>query len=351
MQNTTPVPVPDGNLQRTADGSRIYVFERFTTTDPGFKSCEHPPWGRPAQSIVEAVRAGDLAKVTSLVADPSYSPADYLEIALIAAISAGQLEIGRYLLDHGAVMDKPAPRMIPGMRASSEKSLPFLKLFVERGWDVNFIECDRTALLWEYHMSNWTTADLTCLSDVIRDPELVTWLLAHGADPNLGRGDNGITWNGGNLLELAALWSTVEVFDKLIAHGARLEDSRALHHAAARRAPGPLGQNDTRLMAHLLELGVDINEPDHKGDERQNGLIGPPIFWAIHKCEFASIKFLVENGADLTVKGPYGSQTAAAFARRKCGNKERVEYYESIGVRNVHKEIAEYLESVSPRDV
>ena len=150
MQNTTPVPVPDGDLQRSADGSRIYVFPGFTTTDPGFKTwipSDHRPWRSPAETIEEAVRAGDLAKVTSLVADASYSPDEYLERALIAAVKEDQLEIGRYLLDHGAVMEKPVLHTMPGRYASMEKSLPFFKLFVERGWDVNSVERGRTALL------------------------------------------------------------------------------------------------------------------------------------------------------------------------------------------------------------
>ncbi|OBT86429.1 hypothetical protein VE02_05308 [Pseudogymnoascus sp. 03VT05] len=203
MQNTTPVPVPDGDLLIRADGSRIYVYPRFTCTSPDFKTCnpsDHPPRASPVDAILEAVRAGDLAKVTSLVADASYSPDEYLERALIAAVKEDQLEIGRYLLDHGAVMDKPVLRIMPGNYASRNKSLPFMKLF---------------------------------------DHEFVTWLLAHGADPNLGRIENGIVYDG-NLLELAALCSTLEIFDKLIAHGARLEDSRALHHASAADRVTPL---------------------------------------------------------------------------------------------------------------
>lgn len=119
----------------------------------GFKEynpSDHPPWGSPAETIVEAIGAGDLAKVSSLVADASYSPAGYLEIALTAAVRADQLEIGRYLLDHGARMDKPAHpliRVLTGSSAATNTSLPFLKLFVERGWDVNFINVGRTALL------------------------------------------------------------------------------------------------------------------------------------------------------------------------------------------------------------
>jgi len=160
----------------------------------------------------------------------------------------------------------------------------------------------------------------------------VTWLLAHGADPNLGRLCTGIIYDG-HLLDLAALCSTVEIFDELIAHGARLEDSLALHHAAAARAHGPLGRNDTRLMARLLELGVDINEPDDKGKPK-NGSIGAPINWAIRESQIANLKFLIENGADLTVKSPYVGRTPLEQARAGGYTK-----------------IAEYLESLSPRDV
>ena len=132
---------------------------------------------------------------------------------------------------------------------------------------------------------------------------------------------------------MAALCSTVEIFDELIAHGARLEDSRALHHAAA-CAHGLLGHNDTRIMERLLELGVDINGPGYKGNIPPNGSFGPPIFWAIRMGKIANIKFLVENGADLTVKGPYIGRTPLEQARAQG-----------------YTEIAEYLQSVSPKGV
>jgi hypothetical protein len=144
MQNTTWIPVPDGGLQMSADGSRTSLqhagFREWNRSD-------HPPRGSPVDTILEAVRAGDLAQVTSLVADASYSPDEYLERALITAVTADQLEIGRYLLDHGAVMDKPVLHTMPGNYAAKKKSLPFVKLFVERGWDVNSAERGITALL------------------------------------------------------------------------------------------------------------------------------------------------------------------------------------------------------------
>ena len=133
---------------------------------------------------------------------------------------------------------------------------------------------------------------------------------------------------------MAALCSTVEIFDELIAHGACLEDSLALHHAAAARTRGPFGRNDTRLMARLLEQnGVNINEPDDKGKPK-NGSIGAPIYWAIKMNRFANLKFLIENGADLTVEAPYSGRTPLEKAR--------------VGG---YTEIAEYLESYSPREL
>lgn len=45
------------------------------------------------------------------------------------------------------MIEKPVLCIGTGSYAAMEKSLPFLKLFVERGWDVNYIELGRTALL------------------------------------------------------------------------------------------------------------------------------------------------------------------------------------------------------------
>lgn len=149
MQNTTPILVLEDHPQINTDGSRTFAF---VTEHPGPRilipspSCRTPS---PAETIERAVRAGDLAKVASLVADASYSPPNYLELALLAAVMADKLEIGRYLLDHGAKLDRPANpriRILLGSYAASQESLPFLKLFIEHGWDVNFTSIQRTAL-------------------------------------------------------------------------------------------------------------------------------------------------------------------------------------------------------------
>jgi hypothetical protein len=112
----------------------------------------------------------------------------------------------------------------------------------------------------------------------------------------------------GHLLDIAALCGNVKIFNELIAHGA----------------------HDTRLMARLLELGVDINEPDDKG-KLKNGSLGAPIFWAIRESRISNMKFLIGNGADLTVKAPYGGGTPLERARKR-GYTEIAEYLESLSL-------------------
>ncbi|ELR09979.1 hypothetical protein VC83_06380 [Pseudogymnoascus destructans] len=90
-----------------------------------------------------------------------------------------------------------------------------------------------------------------------------------------------------------------------------------------------------QIMACLLELGVDINEPDDKGKPK-NGSIGAPIYWAIRESQIANLKFLVENGADLAVEAPYNCGTPLEKAR--AGQIKDTE-------------IAKYFESVSPREL
>lgn len=85
-------------------------------------------------------------------------------------------------------------------------------------------------------------------------------------------------------------------------------------------------------MARLLHLGVDIDEPDDKGTPK-NGSIGAPIFWAIRESRIANLKFLIENGADVTAKAPYGGSSPLEEARRRG-----------------QTEIAEDLESLSPTE-
>lgn len=171
-------------------------------------------------------------------------------------------------------------------------------------------------------------------SFALGNSEFMTWLLSNGADPNLGprdinhginRRDEPPVRGSGFLLNQAAGICNVEQFDLLLASGAVLEDSCALHYAS-HFSPDP---DDTRLMAHLLDLGVDINAPDDKVDLQKPGRIGAPIFWAIRSGRCIKVRFLVESGADLTIRCPWDN-TLPIEEARKTGCQEIIGYLDSV---------------------
>ena len=90
---------------------------------------------------------------------------------------------------------------------------------------------------------------------------------------------------------MAASVSSIVTFDLLIEHGAKGEDSLALHMAAG------AGMDDERIpmMAHLIYLGYDVNATDELRGRRA---IGTPLHYAISAKSLAKVKFLLERGAD-----------------------------------------------------
>lgn len=83
---------------------------------------------------------------------------------------------------------------------------------------------------------------------------LVKWFLDHGADPNIHGAKNECP------LDTAANSGNIAVIDLLLAHGAKLECSNALHAIARTR------NEDSRciaVMAHLLDRGADVNALEH----------------------------------------------------------------------------------------
>ena len=79
---------------------------------------------------------------------------------------------------------------------------------------------------------------------------LTRWFLEQGANLNaFGK-------PGPNILDIAAANSTPAVFDLLLKHVAKLEDSNALQSAAGEleKVPGRV-----EMMRHLLGMGMEIN--------------------------------------------------------------------------------------------
>ena len=126
----------------------------------------------------------------------------------------------------------------------------------------------------------------------------VRWLLAHGADPNK-RG----YWNE-QPITVACGYSTPEVVDFLLAHGASLYHSDALRIVAEDDEHRP---QSLIMLSHLLDLGMDVNEMSHIEYPEERGLgFYTPLHAAI-AADFAdAVRLLMERGANWEIKNTLG---------------------------------------------
>lgn len=168
----------------------------------------------------------------------------------------------------------------------------------------------------------------TALVQCIHDEPVTKWLLDHGADPNLGppldpQPRSLSVTDSGAALNTAATMSSPAVIDLLIQHGAKLENSLPLH-AAATADVKPDGER-IPMMAHLLQLGVDINGTD---ESRGMAAFGTPLHHAVRWARMDAVRFLLMKGADVRVKVLRGELTALDLARQ-TGKEELIALVES----------------------
>ena len=113
------------------------------------------------------------------------------------------------------------------------------------------------------------------------------------------------------MIEVAAASSSPAVLDVLLNHGSDLEDTDALH-AAAGASEAPPGRLE--MMAHLLDLGMDMNAIEQRGQPGSRGTgKGTPLHSAVYVDEKEHVAFLLKKGADKEVRNTLG-QTAIEFA-------------------------------------
>jgi ankyrin repeat protein len=98
--------------------------------------------------------------------------------------------------------------------------------------------------------------------------------------------------NAGDVLNAAASQSSIAMIDLLISHGAKIENSTALNHAAsssnedAERLP---------IMEHLVELGADINGTNLVGCSSK---VGTSLYCTVKEGKPKRARSLLHNGAD-----------------------------------------------------
>lgn len=135
---------------------------------------------------------------------------------------------------------------------------------------------------------------------------LVKWFLEHGADPNSHGSKNECP------LDTAASGCYLGSVKLLLEHGAKLDDSNALHAVAGSR------EDDSaciEMMAYLLDQGADINALEHQGNpeyrERRKGqAFGTALHRAAQKGKKERVRFLLERGADPSALNSQGIDVA-----------------------------------------
>lgn len=140
---------------------------------------------------------------------------------------------------------------------------------------------------------------------------MVRTLLKHGADIDQ------VSAEGDTALELAILAGRTQIAEVLLSEGAALDPSRLLLKAA--RA----GVTDRDTVRFLIDRGADTEYRDDTGDT--------PLMVAIRQDNHRLATHLVNNGADVNVRGPDGRSALTVARELKLG--ELVSLLERYGAR------------------
>ncbi|KAH8883650.1 hypothetical protein GQ53DRAFT_752874 [Thozetella sp. PMI_491] len=269
----------------------------------------------PELAFYVASQRGNLDYVASYVErlGPSHAARQF---ALEQACFGNQPAVVRYLLGQGTLLHSnafvrsvPKPGFTDGLVANildeGRDPLPLVRVFVESGWHPN-----QAWVAPSTNRSQVLLGDSRCVTN----RPLVTYLLEHGADPNLGGADDeGSPPNrcSGEVLNRAVGQWDPALIDLLLAHGADPAYAHPLHIVAQccgsmpfphkpfsqRRllceyllATKAAGVNDVRWVASrrmtASPAGVDMNEE------------ATPFIMACAGEDWEFAKWLLEHGAD-----------------------------------------------------
>jgi hypothetical protein len=129
--------------------------------------------------------------------------------------------------------------------------------------------------------------------------------------------------NSGDSLNSAALKGNIALVNLLIERGAKLENSHALHDAAATDQVGD--SEGIPMLDHLLALGLDIDGTD---EARRFYGLGTPLHYAVSFDKIERARFLLEKGADPKKTSCMGRTLVDLLSPKQPNYKDFIELFE-----------------------
>jgi ankyrin repeat protein len=215
----------------------------------------------------------------------------WLYDSLSIAIQRNHVEIVQYLLDQNVHNDD-----LPAELAVRARAFETLKLFLDRGWDVNKPMGPNEPPILGYDLQSLTTSDtylpFSSIALSTSDADMIVWLLDHGADPN-----RGCDWDL-TPTSYAMTEAPFDIIEYLFSRGANLSSGQLLHHAVLRKKPDAL-----RIVRWLIDNGAPINAIKYSNDpkvyaERKSYGLGTPLHRAAESGEVEIVKYLLSMGAN-----------------------------------------------------
>lgn len=195
-----------------------------------------------------ACHKNDMEQVTGILKAPRHCWEGELDDGLVGAVENSNRPLIQLLRSKGARFNRASFN-----RLCTKADLGvYQDVFGPAGLDINTTESGGECILWYVALSRkWIRRSDDSLHRLtVRRIDVMEWLLARGADPNL------VGERGASPLITAIVGGLCDSVDVLLAHGAVLEEG-ALHKAlwATTRESADLG-----IVKHLISKGANVNE-------------------------------------------------------------------------------------------
>ena len=248
------------------------------------------PRGATRPSGMPPTARGPVPAVRPPPAPPTNSPPRNPDQALFDAVDSGNVAAARAALEQGAKVDVREDRgWTPLMLAARAGRIEIVKLLVEKGADT------------KARSTSQTGSTVLCFAVESDNPELLAFLISHGADVN------GPSKNLVAPLYTAATSQKQEAARFLISHGARLNERGFVNEIGERYTPlmASVLQEDLEMTKLLVDSGAALEETNRLGDTALmlNARTPRPDI----------LKILIDKGANVNARARLG-HTALIYA-------------------------------------